>query len=146
VSAALVGVLQGNSWGNDVNVEGFERGPDVDANSRFNQLAPAYFGTLDVPVLAGREFATSDATGTPRVAIVNEAFAKKFGLGREAVGKRMGMSGSGDDLDIEIVGLVRDAKYNEVKDEVPPVFFMPWRQDQDGRVGTSSQPARRPIK
>jgi predicted permease len=124
------------TYNDEGNVEGFERGQDVDANSRFNMVAPTYFTTLDVPVLSGREFATSDATGTPRVAIVNEAFATKFGLGREAVGRRMGMSGSGDELDIEIVGLVRDAKYNEVKGEVPPVFFLPWRQDQDGRVGS----------
>jgi ABC-type antimicrobial peptide transport system permease subunit len=79
-------------------------------------------------VLAGREFTASDRVGTPKVAVVNEAFAKKFNLGRDVVGKRMAYSGS-KDLDMEIVGLVKNAKYSEVKDEVPPVFFTPYRQD-----------------
>ena len=59
---------------------------------------------------------------------MNEAFAKKFNLGRNAVGKRLTNNDSGP-LDIEIVGLVKDAKYSEVKDEIPPQFFVPWRQD-----------------
>jgi ABC-type antimicrobial peptide transport system permease subunit len=62
------------------------------------------------------------------VAIVNEAFAKKFGLGRDAVGKRMDFSGTGD-LKMEIVGLAKDARYSDVKQDVPPVFFTPWAQD-----------------
>ncbi len=128
VTASLVPILAGSSWGNDVSVEGFERGPDTDANSRFNEVGPGYFETLGIPVLSGHEFTAADEAGGTKVAIVNEAFAKKFNLGRDAVGKRIG-TGSDDVLDIEIVGLVRDAKYNQVKGEVPPVFFRPWRQD-----------------
>jgi predicted permease len=131
VTASMVPILSGNSWGNDVNVEGFERGPDTNANARFNEVGPSYFATLGVPVLNGREFSAADDAGGGRVAIVNEAFARKFGLGREAVGKWMSMGG--EELDMQIVGLVRDAKYSDVKDEVPPVFFMPWRQDE--RIG-----------
>jgi ABC-type antimicrobial peptide transport system permease subunit len=70
------------------------------------------------------------------VAIVNEAFAKKFNLGNDAVGKRMGDDGPNDKLDTEIVGLVKDAKYSEVKDAIPPLFFRPYRQDD--RVGSLS--------
>jgi ABC-type antimicrobial peptide transport system permease subunit len=64
------------------------------------------------------------------VAIVNEAFASKFNLGRDAVGRRMRVGG-GRELDIEIVGLTQDAKYSEVKREIPPVFATPFRQDAD---------------
>ena len=128
VTASLVPLLAGSNWGTDVSVEGFEKGPDTDANARFNEVGPGYFRALGVPLLAGREFTLSDAIGTPRVAVVNEAFAKKFGLGRDAVGKRMS-SGRRDTLDTQIVGLVRDAKYSEVKDEIPPLFFAPYRQD-----------------
>ena len=58
------------------------------------------------------------ALGAPKVAIVNEAFAKKFGLGRDAVGKRMAVDGESPEssLDIEIVGLMRDASYSDVKE------------------------------
>ena len=59
---------------------------------------------------------------------MNEAFAKKFKLGRDAVGKHMDHVGR-EDLEMEIVGLVKDAKYSDVKDDVPPVFFLPWAQD-----------------
>ena len=129
VSASLVPLLSGSNWGNDVAVEGFQAGPDTDSNSRFNRIGPSYFRTLGVPLLAGREFTRADAAGTPKVVIVNEQFAKKFNLGRNAVGKRVGYGrGSGSALDVEIVGLVRDAKYSEVKDAVPPLFFVPYRQ------------------
>ena len=81
VSAARVPALGGSNWGTDVAVQGFKSGPDIDSNSRFNEVAPGYFKTMGIPLLAGREFARSDRLGGPKVAIVNEAFAKKFNLG-----------------------------------------------------------------
>lgn len=75
-----------------------------------------------------KNLATSNSS--PRVAIVNEQFAKKFNLGRDAVGKRMWAPGlsPGTDLNIEIVGLVPNLKYSEVKREIPPVFYYPHGQ------------------
>ncbi len=129
VTTALVPLLGGSSWGSDVQVEGFQSGPDIDSNSRFNEVGAGYFRTMGVPLIAGREFTPADVVGSPKVTIVNEAFAKKFNLGRDAVGKRIGSGRTGEALDIEIVGLVQNAKYNEVKREVPPLFFRPYRQD-----------------
>ena len=128
VTASLVPLLAGSNWGSDVSVQGFKKGPDTDANARFNEVGPGYFRTLGIPLLAGREFTEADVTGAPQVVVVNEAFAKKFGLGRDAVGKFIWSNGN-DDLDKQIVGLVRDAKYSQVKDEIPPLFFQPYRQD-----------------
>jgi predicted permease len=130
VSAGLVPLLAGNNWGRGVSVEGFQAGPDTNTDSRFNSIGSGYFRTLGVALLSGREFTPSDALGTPKVAIVNEQFAQKFNLGRDAVGKRMRV-GSGSDLNIEIVGLVPNVKYSEVKKAVPPVFYLPYRQDED---------------
>jgi len=132
VSAALVPVLSGNNWGTDVSVEGFESGPDIDSNSRLNEVGPGYFSTLSMPLVAGREFTDSDVLGAPLVAVVNEAFTRKFNLdGRNAVGKFMSTGGSGnDDLDVQIVGVVQDASYAGVKQSVPPLFFTPYRQDE----------------
>jgi predicted permease len=124
----MVPLLAGSNWGTDVSVQGFKKDPDTDANSRYNEVGPGYFRALGVPLMAGREFTDADGLGAPKVAIVNEAFAKKFGLGRDAVGKRMGTDDS-TGLDMEIVGLVQNAKYSEVKQEVPPLFFAPYRQD-----------------
>lgn len=129
VSASMVPILAGNSWGNSVSVEGFEAGPDTDVNARFNLIGADYFRTLGIPLLAGREFTAADAFGGPPVAIVNEEFARKFNLGREAVGKRMDDERT-TEPNVEIIGLVQNAKYSEVKNEVPPQFFFPYRQDE----------------
>jgi predicted permease len=129
VTEALVPLLAGSNWGSDVAVEGFKSGPDIDSNSRFNMVGANYFKTLGVPLISGREFTSADVVGAPKVAVVNEAFAKKFNLGRDAVGKRISSGGRDESLDVMIVGLARDAKYSDVKDEIPPVFFRPFRQD-----------------
>ncbi|HUH13750.1 MAG TPA: ABC transporter permease [Longimicrobiales bacterium] len=128
VTSAMIPILAGSNWGNDVSVEGFDSGPGVDANARFNAVGAGYFATLGIPLLAGREFTAADDAGGASVAVVNEAFAEKFGLNpREAVGKRMAV-GRGGDMDIEIVGLVENANYAGVKQAVPPLYFLPWRQ------------------
>ena len=130
VSASIVPILTGSSWGNSVVVEGFESGPDIDSNSRMNMVGPGYFSTLGIPLLTGREFTVSDNTDAEEVVIVNEAFTRKFGLDpRETVGKFMSTRGGGSELTRRIVGLVQDARYAEVKREVPPLFFVPYRQD-----------------
>ncbi len=130
VATSMVPLLAGSNWGSDVSVQGFERGPDTDANSRYNEIGSGYFRTLGVPVMSGREFTDADGSGAPKVVIVNEAFAKKFNLGRDAVGKRMS-SGRSKELDREIVGVVQNAAYSSVKQDVPPLFFTPYRQDEE---------------
>jgi predicted permease len=139
VSAGMVPLLGGSSWGNDVAVEGFPKGPDIDNNSAVNVVGPGYFATLGMPMLAGREFTSSDVLGAPRVAVVNQAFARKFKLGANPVGRRMDRldgTPAGDSLDIEIVGLVQDAKYDAVKDAAPPLFAIPYAQDTNVRALT----------
>jgi predicted permease len=130
VSTAMVPVLGGSNWGTNVSVEGFDAGPDTDTNSRYNEVGPDYFSTLGMPLLAGREFTISDAGESTPVAVVNETFTRKFNLdGRSAIGKFMAI-GRTDELNMQIVGLVQDAKYSEVKQEIPPLFFMPYKQDE----------------
>jgi predicted permease len=135
VTSSLVPALAGSNWGSDVRVQGFQSGPDIDSNARFNEVGAGYFKTMGIPLIAGREFTRADNLKASKVAIVNEEFAKKFNLGRDAVGKMMG-SGGDDQLDTQIVGLVQNAKYSEVKGQVPPLFFRPYAQD-DG-IGSMS--------
>jgi predicted permease len=130
VTSGTVPLLAGSNWGNNVAVDGFEAGPDTDTNARFNLVGPQYFQTLGMTMIAGREFTRGDVLAHPRIAVVNEAFAKKFNLGRDAVGRHMGDEGFDGKKDIEIVGLVQNAKYSEVKREVPPQFFRPYRQSK----------------
>ena len=130
VASAMVPVVAGDNWGNNVSVEGFEAAPDTDQNARYNEVGPGFFRTLQIPLLAGRDFSETDTLGGARVAVVNETFARKFGLGNDAVGKRMA-TGSTDELDIEIIGLLKDAKYSDVKDDIPPQYFLARRQNDD---------------
>ena len=134
VTAALVALIAGSNWGSDVTVQGYPTGPDVDNNSRFNMIGPDYLKTLGIPLVAGREFTPQDAGKSPKVVIVNESFVRKFKLGTppEAVGKRM--TDDGTVLDTEIIGVAKDAKYSEVKDVIPPLFFTPYKQST--RIGS----------
>ena len=134
VAVSLVPALAGDNWGNDVSVEGFKKDADTDDGSRYNEINAGYFRAMGIPLIAGREFTRADRLGAAKVAIVNQQFAKKFGLGHDVVGKHM--AEDGDKLDIEIVGFVQDAKYSEVKGEIPPVFVIPYSQDKG--IGSAS--------
>ena len=130
-TASTVPILSGSNWGNDVAVQGFKAGPDTDSNSRVNEVGPGYFSALGIPLIAGREFTAADTVDSAKVAIVNQTFATKFGLGNDAVGKMVGWGeGYRSKLDATIVGVVQDAKYSEVKQKVPPLFFRAYRQDK----------------
>ena len=135
VTSAVVPSLAGSNWGTGMSVEGFKSGPDVDNGSSVNEVGTNYFTTMGIRLLAGREFTRADTLGAPKVAIVNEAFARKFNLGKDAVGKRASSAGN-EKLDTQIVGVVQDAKYSEVRDPVPPLYITPYRQDD--RVGQNT--------
>jgi predicted permease len=127
--ASTVPVLAGDNWGNSLVVEGFQAGPDTNTNASFNAVGPGFLRTLGIPLMAGREFTRADVAGAPKVAIVNQSFAKKFNLGDNPVGKRFGLGGQ-NALDIEIVGVAQDAKYSDVKREIPPQYYLPYRQEE----------------
>ena len=134
-TSAMVPLIAGSNWNTGVRVQGFHGDANNAAQSSFNGIGPGHFRAIGVPLLAGREFTDADNARAPKVAIVNEAFARHFGLGANPVGKRMASTFSDTlPLDIEIVGLVRDMKYATVKGDVPPVYFIPNRQQT--HIGT----------
>jgi predicted permease len=133
VTVANVPLLAGHNRARGVAVQGFNAGPDTDSNSRYNKVGPGYFSALGIPLIAGREFTDADTLNSAPVALVNQTFVKKFGLGNDAVGKLMGWApgqGYRSKLDTTIVGVVEDTKYSDVKQTVPPQFFVPYRQDK----------------
>jgi predicted permease len=133
VTMSNVPLLAGTNRSRGVAVQGFKAGPDTDSGSRYNRVGTGYFSALGIPLIAGREFTDADTVNSAKVALVNQTFAKKFGLGNDAVGKLMGWApgeGYRSKLDTTIVGVVEDAKYSEVKQTVPPQFFVPYRQDE----------------
>lgn len=129
VTSSMVPLMAGSNWGTDVRVQGFECGPDTDCNSRYSEVGPEFFETMDMRLIAGRGISASDIQGATRVAVVNEAFAKKFNLGTDVVGKFLGYGRDRDSLNTLIVGFVKDVGYSEVKGEIPPVFYTAWQQN-----------------
>jgi predicted permease len=94
-----------------------------------NFISPDHFKTMDVKLLAGRDFRPTDVVGAPKVAIVNEKFAKKYFANGLAVGRRVGMGGDpGTKLDIEVIGIAADTKYESMRDEIPIEMYQPSAQ------------------
>jgi predicted permease len=115
------------SLGGNTAIEGVDPGPNADTYSARTAVGSGYFAALDIPLLKGRLFTDNDTAETPIVAVVNQAFARKFNLGDDVVGRRLG-NGQPQNA-IEIVGLVADAKHASVKGDVPPLVYLPRRQN-----------------
>jgi predicted permease len=129
VSLAVMPLLDGNEWDSTVTVEGYstKEGEWVDPHMQF--VSPGFFQTLAIPVMLGRDFSDRDEKGAPQVAVVNERFAKRYFAGRSPVGLHVGMGGDpGTRTDIEIVGVVKDTRYESLRDEVPYELYRPYRQ------------------
>jgi len=126
---AVIPVLTGDEWDNSVAIEGFEHKPGDMPDPHMQFITPDYFKTLNVPILLGRDFRMTDGRGAPLVCIVNERFARRYFKDGLAVGKHIGMGGDpGTKLDIEIVGVARDTKYETMRDEVPFEVYRPYHQ------------------
>jgi predicted permease len=129
VTTTTTPLLSGDVRLTDVFVEGFDTGRAADRGTRYDEIGDGYFRTLEIPLIAGREFTPADTENAASVAIVNEQFAHKFGLVRETLGKRM--SRGTPALDLEIVGLVRDFKHSNIGDAASPMYFVPHRQSNN---------------
>jgi len=131
VAAALVPLLGGSNWMNTLTVEGFPKGPGKDTNSSLNEIGPGFFGKIGIPLLMGREFTERDNLAGPKVAIVNEQFARYFFGGGSPLGRKF-TPGWGPKAipDIEIVGVVKNSHYSQVNEQIPRVYYTPWRQDK----------------
>ena len=131
---ATIRLLEGNQWNSSMTVEGYVPKGDESTAVWCNAISPGYFTAMGIPVLMGRDFAErdartpDDATEQYRVAIVNESFARKyFGEGGNPIGKRFGFGNNPNtETPIEIVGVVRDSKYQDVRDDVPRQAFFPY--------------------
>jgi predicted permease len=126
IASSTTPLLTGDERATSAFVEGFDVGPDTDNNTRYDEIGDGYFRALGMHLAAGREFTRADSESAPKVAIVNERFAAKFRLGREAVGKRMSARTAA--LDLEIVGIVKDTPYGSLREAGVPMYFVPHRQ------------------
>jgi predicted permease len=123
--------LAGEGWGNAVWIDGHDS--TQRQNSNFSSVSANYFDTLHIPMVAGRDFNNDDTGQSPRVAVVNEAFAKKLGLGANPIGARFWREATPStprQLNL-IVGLVKDTKYSNIRRPAAPIAYLALTQDKD---------------
>jgi predicted permease len=102
--------------------------PPVTGEVYIHQVRENFLEAMEIPLLAGRTLSERDDTRSPKVAVVNQTFARKFFGGENPVGRRFTFNPQKPD-EVEIVGLARDAKYTSQRDETPPTAYLPWLQE-----------------
>jgi predicted permease len=130
-ATSFVTPVSGSTWNLDINVPGYtgDKRPVL-----YNGISPNYFRTMGTALLAGRDFSDADRAGAPAVAIVNEAFAKKYFSGDNPIGKRFvlpGFSTTRPDRHLEIIGMVADAKYQRLRETAQATVYAAFAQERE---------------
>jgi predicted permease len=116
-------------WSNDISVQGVPSSPENSQDVLFNIVGKGFFATRRLPILTGRGFNATDRTDSPKVAVINETMARRFFPNSSPIGHRFGM---GDDPshsgDIEIIGVVKNAKYVALEESPQAAAYFPYSQ------------------
>ena len=137
VATAAIVPVSGSGWNHTIEIlDGPKQGNIV---PWFNRITPSYFKTMDTPLLAGRMFDNRDTLASPEVAIVNEEFRKKYLGGANPLGKEFRLVvGPGEPQHVyQIVGLVRNSKYQSLRDNFVPIVFVAADQEKDPGFGVN---------
>jgi predicted permease len=125
-SYSIYSPMKGENWGLGIHIEGHP--PDERIGASFDRVGPHYFETIGTRLLRGRIIGDEDAPTSRHVAMINETFARKFFSKEDPIGKHFGMGDPSNSGDLEIVGIVEDAKYSDAREPAYPTFFMPFLQ------------------
>jgi predicted permease len=127
--------VSGQGWNNNVEVSGAAPLPGRQAMTYMNGITPEWFATFGIPLVAGRPFTDGDRRGAPLVAIVNQAFVRRFLNGANPIGRTVRSRGvpglPNKDVPKEIVGVVADAVYRTLREPIPPTTYVPMSQMND---------------
>jgi predicted permease len=129
---ARVPLIADENWFNDVLLPGETEKTTTSHNTMRQMARENYFATMEIPLLSGRTFTAHDDRHAPKVAIVNQTFAQQFFRNNEVLGKRVNIEG---EREVEIVGIVADTKYRSQREEIKPLLYTPWQQE-DRALGT----------
>jgi predicted permease len=123
--------LFGYMWSNSIQVDGGQNPSSGDPEVYFNWITPGYFSTMRTPLLAGRTFDANDTLSSPPVAVVNETMAQHFFPNANPIGKyfRIGDPPKADAQPLQIVGIVKDSRYeSSLREPAPPFAYFPAAQ------------------
>jgi predicted permease len=142
VTGSNPALLSGSVNGTGIFVQGRTYAPDAKVDINRLVVLPNFFDIMGIPVLTGRGFTEHDDDKAPKVVILNSAAVRKYFPGENPLGQRIGGSPE-ENATMEIVGIVRDVKYNSVREDVPPTMYVPSRQTRAGvmlEVRTAGDP------
>jgi putative ABC transport system permease protein len=127
--AAAIAPLSGSGWNETILVDGKTQ----DGHPNANRVSADFFEALGVPFVRGRNFDSRDRFEAPPVAIVNEAFAAKYLGGSDPIGRafRIQVGPGQPDLSYEVIGVVRNTKYRELREELGPIMFFADTQEPE---------------
>jgi predicted permease len=145
VTGSNPALLSGSVNGTGIFVQGRTYAPDANVDINRLVVLPNFFDIMGIPVLTGRGFTERDDDKAPKVAMLNGAAVRKYFPGENPIGRRIGQSPE-ENATMEIVGIVRDVKYNSVRDEVPPTMYVPYRQTRGGGVMMEVRTAGDPVR
>jgi len=129
VGVALYSTLEGNNWGEGLHFEGRQPpGPGEHNQASWDRVSPHFFETIGQSVLRGRGITEQDTATSRLIAVVNQAFVRKFFPNESPIGQRFGSFDQKYAGSYEIVGVVADAKYNNPREPVRPMYFRPMTQ------------------
>lgn len=130
-----------------INVPGHVPGPNEEPVVSVNRVGADYFETLGIPLLTGRGIKATDDENSPKIVVINEALANRYFRGQEAVGKIANLRFLSGPRDVEIVGIVKDAKYSKIKEEIAPTAYVPFVQTtESGRMTFLIRAESNPVK
>jgi macrolide transport system ATP-binding/permease protein len=107
-----------------IAVDEYQVSPEEQPTVTYNEVGPAYFATMGIPVITGREFTRTDDQSAGLVALVNETMAAQFWKGKDPVNERLQVKGEWR----RVVGIVKDSKYEDMREPRKPFFYVPQRQ------------------
>jgi predicted permease len=129
-AVAACGLATGCRDISDIKIAGYEARPGEQVLVQENRIGLNYLSTVGMHLVAGRDFTDRDTNASPGVAIVSEAVARRYFPDSHAIGRRFGYADAGAKADIEIVGIVEDARVNSVREEPPFMAFYPIQQSK----------------
>lgn len=133
-------LLDGSLWSSEVHIQGTPENAEVETNML--AVGSDYLATMHIPIVTGRTLSANDVRSKPGVALVNEAFVRRYLSGRNPVGLQLRGGSDENRLDREIIGVVGDARYEGLRESVEPTTYVPM---SGGRVFFELRTAAQPT-
>lgn len=125
VSFSHNGLFSSSESGDEIKIDGYTPKAGQEMHARFDHVGPDYFSTVGIPVLMGRQIGPEDEGNGQRVAVINETMAKYYFGDENPIGRRIWDTFPTTYTDFVVVGVVGDAKYNQVSEKTPRRFYVP---------------------